>query len=88
MAVSTIADLGLSGRQLRALREANYTIPTLNQAIAIPESLDGADPQSIGRMETARITAFPLPFSDNLEGRRSVLGTALGADARAGDPDF
>ncbi|WP_299473815.1 hypothetical protein [uncultured Roseibium sp.] len=88
MAVSTIADLGLAERQRRTLSEANYTRLTTIRAIAIPASLDGANPPGIGLTVTGKIPAFPLPFSENLEGRRSVVGTGLGADARIGDPDL
>ena len=67
MTESTFADLGLSERQLRALREANYSKPTPIQAMAIPELLDGANLPSIALVGTGKIAAFTLLLPDNLE---------------------
>jgi len=41
--VTSFAELGLSGRLLRALEDTNYQTPTPIQAKAIPLLLDGLD---------------------------------------------
>ncbi len=67
MTNTTFAELGLSGRLLRALRDANYTEPTPIQARAIPQLLDGADLLGIAQTGTGKTAAFTLPLLDNLE---------------------
>jgi ATP-dependent RNA helicase RhlE len=63
----SFADLGLSGRLLRALEDADYQTPTPIQAEAIPLLLDGRDLLGIAQTGTGKTAAFTLPLLHNLE---------------------
>lgn len=63
----TFADLGLSGRLLRALTDAQYETPTPIQARAIPFLLDGRDLLGIAQTGTGKTAAFTLPLLHKLE---------------------
>jgi ATP-dependent RNA helicase RhlE len=65
--VTSFAELGLSGRLLRALEDANYQTPTPIQANAIPLLLDGRDLLGIAQTGTGKTAAFALPLLQNLE---------------------
>jgi len=65
--VTSFAELGLSGRLLRALENANYQTPTPIQAKAIPLLLDGRDLLGIAQTGTGKTAAFTLPLLQNLE---------------------
>ncbi len=67
MTISKFADLGLSGRLLRALEDADYQTPTPIQARAIPLLLDGKDLLGIAQTGTGKTAAFTLPLLHNLE---------------------
>ncbi|MCC2110591.1 MAG: DEAD/DEAH box helicase, partial [Hyphomicrobiales bacterium] len=64
--IGSFADLGLSGRLLRALEGANYQTPTPIQAKAIPLLLDGFDLLGIAQTGTGKTAAFTLPLLHNL----------------------
>jgi len=65
--VTSFAELGLSGRLLRALEDANYRTPTPIQTKAIPLLLDGQDLLGIAQTGTGKTAAFTLPLLQNLE---------------------
>jgi len=65
--VSKFAGLGLSGRLLRALEDADYQTPTPIQARAIPLLLDGYDLLGIAQTGTGKTAAFTLPLLHNME---------------------
>jgi ATP-dependent RNA helicase RhlE len=65
--IESFADLGLSGRLLRALKDADYQTPTPIQAKAIPLLLDGFDLLGIAQTGTGKTAAFTLPLLHNLE---------------------
>ena len=67
MTISKFAGLGLSGRLLRALEDADYQTPTPIQARAIPLLLDGYDLLGIAQTGTGKTAAFTLPLLHNLE---------------------
>ena len=67
MTSTSFAELGLSGRLLRALKDANYHTPTPIQAKAIPLLLDGLDLLGIAQTGTGKTAAFTLPLLHNLE---------------------
>ena len=67
MTVKSFAGLGLSGRLIRALEDANYQDPTPIQAKAIPLLLDGYDLLGIAQTGTGKTAAFTLPLLHNLE---------------------
>ena len=67
MTVSAFAELGLTERLLRALKEAQYNDPTPIQKQAIPLLLDGADLLGIAQTGTGKTAAFTLPLLQNLE---------------------
>ena len=67
MTVSAFAELGLTERLLRALKEAQYNNPTPIQKQAIPLLLDGADLLGIAQTGTGKTAAFTLPLLQNLE---------------------
>lgn len=67
MQVTTFNGLGLTGRLLRALEEARYTIPTPIQQRAIPLLLDGFDLLGIAQTGTGKTAAFVLPLLHNLD---------------------
>ncbi len=67
MTVSTFAELGLTERLLRALKDAKYSTPTPIQSQAIPLLLEGADLLGIAQTGTGKTAAFTLPLLDNLE---------------------
>ncbi len=67
MTVTSFAALGLSGRLLRALEDANYQTPTPIQAEAIPLLLDGMDLLGVAQTGTGKTAAFTLPLLHNLE---------------------
>ena len=67
MTVSTFAELGLTERLMRALKDAQYTNPTPIQKQAIPLLLDGADLLGIAQTGTGKTAAFTLPLLQNLE---------------------
>ncbi len=67
MTISTFAELGLSERLLRALKDAQYTKPTPIQQQAIPMLLEGADLLGIAQTGTGKTAAFALPLLQNLE---------------------
>jgi len=63
----TFAGLGLSGRILAALEDADYSTPTPIQASAIPVLLEGEDLMGIAQTGTGKTAAFTLPLLHNLE---------------------
>jgi len=65
--VTNFADLGLSGRLLRALEDADYKTPTPIQTRAVPLLLDGLDLLGIAQTGTGKTAAFTLPLLQNLE---------------------
>jgi len=65
--VPTFAELGLAGRLVRALEDADYKTPTPIQAQAIPMLLDGFDLLGIAQTGTGKTAAFTLPLLHNLE---------------------
>ncbi len=65
--VSNFAELGLTERLLRALRDARYTDPTPIQRRAIPLLLDGMDLLGIAQTGTGKTAAFTLPLLQNLD---------------------
>ncbi|MDH3579298.1 MAG: DEAD/DEAH box helicase [Hyphomicrobiales bacterium] len=67
MTVTNFADLGLSGRLLRALEDADYKTPTPIQTRAVPLLLDGLDLLGIAQTGTGKTAAFTLPLLQNLE---------------------
>ena len=67
MTVTSFADLGLAGRLLRALEDADYKTPTPIQAQAIPLLLEGQDLFGIAQTGTGKTAAFTLPLLHNLE---------------------
>lgn len=67
MTTQTFADLGLSGRVLSALEDADYSTPTPIQARAIPILLAGEDLMGIAQTGTGKTAAFTLPLLHNLE---------------------
>ncbi len=67
MTVTSFAKLGLSGRLMRALEDANYQTPTPIQAKAIPLLLEGRDLLGIAQTGTGKTAAFTLPLLHNLE---------------------
>lgn len=67
MTTTSFAELGLSGRLLRALEDTNYQTPTPIQAKAIPLLLDGLDLLGIAQTGTGKTAAFTLPLLHNLE---------------------
>ena len=83
MTIQSFADLGLSGRLLRALEDADYQTPTPIQARAIPLLLDGKDLLGIAQTGTGKTAAFTLPLLHNLEedderpGHRGVRALVL-----------
>ena len=67
MTVSTFAELGLTERLLRALKDAKYDKPTPIQSQAIPLLLEGADLLGIAQTGTGKTAAFTLPLLDNIQ---------------------
>ena len=67
MTTTSFADLELSERLLRALKDADYHTPTPIQAEAIPMLLDGYDLLGIAQTGTGKTAAFTLPLLHNLE---------------------
>ncbi len=67
MTVSSFAELGLTERLLRALKDAQYDNPTPIQKRAIPLLLDGADLLGIAQTGTGKTAAFTLPLLQNLD---------------------
>ena len=65
--VSSFAELGLTERLLRALKDARYDTPTPIQQRAIPLLLDGMDLLGIAQTGTGKTAAFTLPLLQNLE---------------------
>jgi ATP-dependent RNA helicase RhlE len=65
--VSKFAELGLTERLLRALKEARYDKPTPIQQHAIPLLLDGADLFGIAQTGTGKTAAFTLPLLHNID---------------------
>lgn len=66
MTVTTFAELGLTERLLRALKDAHYNVPTPIQTRAIPMLLDGMDLLGIAQTGTGKTAAFTLPLLQNL----------------------
>ena len=66
MSEVTFADLGLAEPLLRALNEANYTVPTPIQARTIPALLQGRDVLGIAQTGTGKTAAFALPVLQHL----------------------
>ncbi len=66
MTVSKFAELGLTGRLLRALKDAQYQNPTPIQQRAIPLLLEGIDLLGIAQTGTGKTAAFALPLLQNL----------------------
>ncbi len=67
MTVSDFAELGLTERLLRALKNAQYSTPTPIQRRAIPLLLDGMDLLGIAQTGTGKTAAFTLPLLQNLD---------------------
>lgn len=67
MTISDFAELGLSERLLRALKDAQYDTPTPIQRRAIPLLLDGIDLLGIAQTGTGKTAAFTLPLLQNLD---------------------
>ena len=67
MTVSTFAELGISDRLLRAIKDARYDTPTPIQQQAIPHLLNGADLLGVAQTGTGKTAAFTLPLLQNLE---------------------
>jgi len=65
--ISAFAELGLTERLLRALKDAQYDTPTPIQQRAIPLLLDGMDLLGIAQTGTGKTAAFTLPLIQNLE---------------------
>ena len=66
MSEQSFADLGLTGRLQRALKDARYISPTPIQQRAIPLQLEGADLLGIAQTGTGKTAAFVLPMLQNL----------------------
>ena len=64
--LNTFADLGLAEPLARAVRDANYSVPTPIQARAIPPLLEGRDLLGIAQTGTGKTAAFALPILDRL----------------------
>ena len=64
--MNTFADLGLAEPLARAVRDANYSVPTPIQARAIPPLLEGRDLLGIAQTGTGKTAAFALPILDRL----------------------
>jgi len=62
----TFASLGLAEPIARALRDAQYEIPTPIQAQAIPHALTGRDVVGIAQTGTGKTAAFALPILHRL----------------------
>jgi ATP-dependent RNA helicase RhlE len=62
----TFAALGLAEPLLRALSDAEYTIPTPIQARSIPALLDGRDLLGLAETGTGKTAAFVLPLLQRL----------------------
>lgn len=79
------ASLGLRAELLRALRDADYTVPTPVQAEAIPVILQGRDIVAGAQTGTGKTAAFTLPLLQQLweapgrqkPGRRQVRALIL-----------
>ena len=67
----TFADLGLGEKLLKALNEANYTIPTPIQAGAIPHAIKGRDVLGIAQTGTGKTASFTLPMIERLSKGRA-----------------
>ena len=67
MTNSKFAELGLTERLLRALKDAQYDTPTPIQQRAIPLLLDGIDLLGIAQTGTGKTAAFTLPLLQNLD---------------------
>ncbi len=78
MTNTTFAELGLTGRLLRALKAARYLTPTPVQRKAIPLLLEDADLLGIAQTGTGKTAAFTLPLLQNLneDGIRPSPGAA------------
>ncbi|MFN3744148.1 MAG: DEAD/DEAH box helicase [Hyphomicrobiaceae bacterium] len=66
MTTPTFAALGLAEPLLRALSDAEYTIPTPIQARSIPALLDGRDLLGLAETGTGKTAAFVLPLLQRL----------------------
>jgi ATP-dependent RNA helicase RhlE len=64
--ISSFADLQLSDRLLRAIKDADYHEPTPIQARAIPIILERADLLGIAQTGTGKTAAFTLPLLQNI----------------------
>ncbi len=73
--LSTFADLGLSGRLLRALEDAQYRTPTAIQSNAIPLLLCGRDLLGIAQTGTGKTAAFTLPLLHRLAEENKQVGS-------------
>ena len=66
MSTVTFADLGLSEPLQRALKAAQYTVPTPIQERTIPALLQGRDVLGIAQTGTGKTAAFALPILQHL----------------------
>jgi len=77
--LSNFAELGLSERLLRALKDADYQTPTPIQSKAIPVVLAGHDLLGIAQTGTGKTAAFSLPLLQQLDGADARRGSRQAA---------
>lgn len=65
--MTTFAELGLTPELVRAVRDAQYDLPTPIQAHAIPVALRGDDVLACAQTGTGKTAAFLLPILQQLE---------------------
>jgi len=65
--LTTFAELGLTPELVRAVRDAQYDLPTPIQTQAIPVALRGADLLACAQTGTGKTAAFLLPTLQHLE---------------------
>ncbi|WP_306889913.1 DEAD/DEAH box helicase [Ancylobacter amanitiformis] len=68
--LTTFSELGLAEPILKALTEADHTIPTPIQAEAVPQVLAGRDLIGIAQTGTGKTAAFALPILHHLATNR------------------
>jgi superfamily II DNA/RNA helicase len=74
----TFSELGLSPELLKAVRDANYAVPTPIQAAAIPAILRGQDLRARAQTGSGKTAAFALPMLQRLGGRTAASDRQVG----------